>query len=411
MNELRVIAITHKNFPLEDIGQFHIQSERRADLLTELKTTLGIQELMYLSTCNRVELIFTLPHFVCPGFTAQVVSFLQPTWGEEKVKATAQTCERYNGAEAMHHLLHVASSLDSVILGEREIITQLRKSFEDSIYDGVSGDALRLVISQCIKTSKEIFTKTDLAKRPVSAVSLAWQQFLKAGLRHDARIVMIGAGQIIRNFCKFLHENDYTNITIANRTKVKAVELANAVGANALSLEELVNYKNGFDVLITCTAAEEAIVDDKVYSSLVSGEKERKLVIDLALPADVSADVLVNFDINYVGMNQIQVKASENIAFRQHALAECEAIIESGKREFEKQLQQRQIEHAMKAIPEAVKEIRNTALGNVFAKDLEQLDEQSRQVLEKIMTYMEKKYISIPMKMAREVLMNEVVKN
>ncbi len=411
MNNLRSIALTHKNFPLDVIGQFHIQPESRTEQLQALKNNLGLEELMYVSTCNRVEFIFTLPHYVCPGFTAKFLASLKPEWSEEQCMEVAGRCERYNEAEAIDHLLRVACSLDSVILGEREIITQLRKSFEECAEANLCSENMRLVIKQCIKSSKEVFTNTDLSKKPVSAVSLAWQEFLKFGFKPDARVLMIGAGQVIRNFGKFLFENNYSNITIANRTLAKAEELADAYNCTAISLAELAHYQGGFDAIITCTASETWVVDTALYTQLLKGEKQRKLIIDLALPADIEGQVLHQFDVHYVGMNQIQALASENIAYRQLALEECETIIENGKREFEKSMQQRQIEIAMKAIPAAVKDIRNTALGSVFAKDLEQLDEQSREVIEKIMSYMEKKYISIPMKMAREVLMNEVVKN
>lgn len=410
MNDLRIIAITHKHFPLETIGQFHIEPERHQEVLSNIRETAGMGELMFISTCNRVEIIFTLPHFVCPGQTAKIIRMIQPTWSDEQIKATANLCERYNGKESVEHLLRVASSLESVILGEREIITQLRKSFEESQAIGLSGDSLRLVIQQCIRTAKEIFTHTDLAKKPVSAVSLAWQEFLKSGIHKHDRILLIGAGQIIRNFTKFLHEHGYHNLTIANRTIEKAISLAGEHG-KGIHLEQLPLHTEGFDALITCTASEHALIDPALYTSLLAGETGQKLVIDLALPSDLNQSVLSEHPIKYIGMETIQTLAGENMAFRQQALSDCEVIIENGKREFEKLAQQRQIELAMQAIPDAVKEIRNTALGSVFAKELEHLDTESREVIEKIMNYMEKKYISIPMKMAREVLLNEAIKN
>ena len=110
-------------------------------------------------------------------------------------------------------------------------------------------------------------------------------------------------------------------------------------------------------------------------------------------------------------MSTIQEIAKNNIAFREQAITACEAIIARGMKEFEKMQQERQVELAMQEIPQVIKNIRETAIGSVFAKDLEQLDEQSRAVLEKVVAYMEKKYISIPMKMAKEVLLQEVGKN
>ncbi len=370
-----------------------------------------MSELMYLSTCNRVELIFSHPHFVCPGVTANILRNLQPSLTENEIRDISYQAERYNGTEAAEHLLRVASGVDSLVIGESEIITQLRKAYEESVASGLAGDDIRLLISQCVKTAKEIFTHTDLAKKPVSVVSLAWLQFRQYGVKQDARILMIGAGQIIRNFSKFLFENNFHNITIANRSVDNAIELTSTFTGKAISLDQLPQLNQGFDVMISCTGADHAIVGEELYQILLAGDSNQKLIIDLALPCDVDAKIIDRYNVRYVDMNIIRAQSSENIQFREKALTECEPILNAGLKTFEKVWQARQIERAMQSIPETIKEIRNTALGSVFAKDLEHLDEDSRELLHKIMNYMEKKYISIPMKMAREVLLSEVKKN
>ncbi len=411
MNDLRVVAITHKNFPLETIGKFHIADDERKNVLSTIKDTCAMGEVMYLSTCNRVEFIFTLPHYVCPGVTAQMLAATGVDLTEEEIRSIAARAERHNGVEAAEHLLNVAASLDSAIIGEREIITQLRKAYEECTSMELTGDDLRLIIRQCIQTAKEVFTTTDLAKKPVSVVSLAWEQFRKHELPTHSRILLVGAGQIIRNFTKFLNENGYTQLTFANRTFAHAEELAKTSGGKALALDELHAYSEGFDALITCTGSTDVIINEKLYSQLLQNESDQKLIIDLALPADVAENIISNKQIVYYGMEQIKQWASENIQFREQAIADCMPIIQSGLREFDRVHKERQIEKAMISIPETIKEIRNTALGSVFAKDLETLDDHSKEVLEKIMNYIEKKYISIPMKMAKDVLLDEVKKN
>lgn len=411
MNDLRVVAITHKNFPLETIGKFHISDENRKNILTTLRDGCGMGEIMYLSTCNRVEFIFTLPHYVCPGVTAQMLKATGVNLTDEEIRSIATSAERHNGPEAAEHLLQVAASLDSAIIGEREIITQLRKAYEEGYAMGLTGDDLRLIIRQCIQTAKEVFTTTDLAKKPVSVVSIAWEQFRKHTLPTNARILLIGAGQVIRNFSKFLSENEYSNLTFVNRTFENAENIAAQFGGKALRLDELPSFTEGFDALITCTGSQEAIVDAGLYDSLLRGDQDSKLIIDLALPADVTIDVARQSNVVYYSMEQIRQWANENLQFREQAIADCMPIIRNGMREFDKVHKERQIEKAMVSIPETIKEIRNTALGSVFAKDLETLDDHSREVLEKIVSYIEKKYISIPMKMAKDVLLDEVKKN
>lgn len=411
VNELRIIAITHKSFPLETIGKLHLADDTRLEALTSMKSTNQLSELMFLATCNRVEIIFSLPHYVCPGVTANMLRSLYPSLNEEEIRSLSHGAERYNGPEAAEHLLKVASGTESLVIGEREIITQLRKAYEECSNANLTGDDLRLLVSQCIKTSKEIFTTTDLAKKPVSVVSLAWQQFREYGVKEDARILLIGAGQIIRNFTKFLSENGYHNITIANRSIERAVELAATCQGNAITLQELPHYTSGFDVLVSCTASNDAVITPALYTHLLQGDNNQKLLIDLALPQDIDHEIVSNFPVRYIDMLKIQKIASENIRFREQALEDCKPIIEASMRDFEKIWQARQVERAMQSIPETIRDIKATALGSVFAKDLENLDEEARELLEKIMNYMEKKYISIPMKLAKEVLLSEITRN
>lgn len=412
MNELRVIAITHKNFSLEEIGLFHLNPDSRGEILQNLKTQFGFSELMYLSTCNRVEIIFSLPHYVCPGLTAQIIQALQPSLSGEVLKSLIARADRYNELEAAEHLLRVASGLESLVIGEREIITQLRKAYEDALNLQLTGDNLRLIINQCVKTAKEIFTNTDLSKKPVSVVSLAWQKFIEFGVARDKRILLIGAGQIIRNFAKFIMENEFFNVTLVNRTIQNAQTIANTFPCpvGVLALNEL-RAAGEFDVLVSCTASQEHVFRMDDFESMGTSDASKKLIIDLSIPADVENTIVETYNISYVDMHTIQQIAGENIQFRKQAIEECEPIIESGIRDFERTCHERRIENAMRSIPETIREIKNTAMGNVFAKDLEKLDDESKEIIEKILGYMEKKYISVPMKMAREVLLDVVHKN
>ncbi|MFY7707069.1 MAG: glutamyl-tRNA reductase [Flavobacteriales bacterium] len=411
MNELRVIAITHKNFSLEEIGHFHIAQDNRFEILQRVKDEMAMPELMYLSTCNRVEIIFSKEHYICPGQTALILESMFPSLESALIKSVSHKAERYNGVESIEHLLRVASSLESLVIGEREIITQLRKSYEECAAQQLTGDQLRMVINQCVKTAKEVFTYTDLSKKPVSVVSLAWKKFVEAGIKTTDRVLLIGAGQIIRNFSKFLFENEYHNVVIANRTKANAEALANATSGIGISLNELEAYDQGFDALVTCTGAEDVIVSKELFNK-ISGEKEgSQLIIDLAIPQDIAHEVATLESVQYVDMVTIQKIASENIQYREQAISECAPIIHSGIKECERAFNERRVEQAMRSIPDMIREIKSSALGNVFAKDLEKLDDSSKEILEKILLYMEKKYISVPMKMAREVLLDEVKKN
>src|SRR5690606_26870193 len=194
------------------------------------------------------------------------------------------------------------------------------------------------------------------------------------------------------------------NFVVFNRTLEKAQEFAAELNGRALPLDELKNYKEGFDVLISCTGAAASIIDEDLYASLLNGETDRKVIVDLAIPHDIDMAVVQNNPVHYIEVGSLQAIANRNLQERYDELQHAEAIIEENIAEFLPALKQRRVELAMREVPDKVKEIRSFALNEVFASEVSQLDENSRLVLEKVIDYMEKKYIKVPMVMAKDIL-------
>lgn len=410
VNNLRAISLNHHHFPLETIGSFAIPHEELKARLDAAKEEFQMSELMYLGTCNRVEVVFDVPHFVCSGFTQQLLSFMFPEHDKSFIKGVAQKAQRFNGEETADHVFRVAASLDSLIIGEREIITQLRNAYEDCERMKLTGDSLRLLNQHAIRIAKEVYTHTNLSKKPVSIVSIAWKLFQEKHPDVNAKIVLVGAGQIITNFAKFLAENGYTNVSVYNRTIENAEVIAKSFNTEALSISELKNDQSDFDALVVCTGSTEIVVNKEIFNQMCLSKKHRT-VIDLALPANVDVEISQSTDIAFIDMLAVQREVQKNISYREEALNDCIEIIEKGKNEFKKLFQERSIERAMSEIPHTIKEIRQTAVESVFSKELAQLSEHDRELVDKIISYMEKKYISVPMKLAKSVLLEEVQKH
>lgn len=409
MKELKILALTHKELDLESLGKFHLDESAELQRLAHIKAFFGFDELLYLSTCNRVEIVFVHSEYFCLG---RVRNLFELITGDARLAGLAASkASAFEGTDAAIHLMRVASSLESMIIGEREIITQVRKAYEKCRQMGLTGDVLRLLMRKVIETAKTVYSETDIARKPVSVVSLAWHRFLAKRVPHDARIVLVGAGQIITNFSRFLAKSPYKNITVANRTLERAQTVGRLLGAPAISMEELARYEGGFDVLVTCTGAANHLIDRGLYIQLLSDETGKKIIIDLALPQDIDPELQNEFDMDFTGMAQLKAVAEENIGIRQRDTARCEAIIASAMLEFEAILKERKVELAMRQIPALIKEIRQTAIGHVFSEDLSALDAEARATLEKVMDYMEKKYIGLPMKMAKALLLDQAAKN
>ncbi len=395
---------------METIGSFVIPQEELKARLDAAKEEFEMSELMYLGTCNRVEVVFNVSHFVCSGFTQKLLSHLFPNHDNSFIKGVAQKAQRFNGEETADHVFRVAASLDSLIIGEREIITQLRNAYEECEKMKLTGDSLRMLNQHAIRIAKDVYTHTNLSKKPVSIVSISWKLFQEKHPDLNTKVVLVGAGQIITNFAKFLAENGYTNARVYNRTLENAQAIAKSFNTVALDLSELKNDSSDFDVLVVCTGSTEVVVTSEMYAEMCVSQKPRT-VIDLALPANVDHEISKLEDVAFIDMLAVQREVQKNISYREEALTDCVAIIEKGKGEFKKHFQERSIELAMSEIPYAIKEIRQTAVESVFSKELAQLSEHDRELVDKIIGYMEKKYISVPMKLAKSVLLEEVQKH
>jgi len=409
MQGLRAISIHHHHFPLETIGEFSVAEEALERTVFKLREEFGIQEIMYLGTCNRIEFIFTLPHYVCPGFAFEFLKGIQPNLSDEVLRGIAGKVLRFNDEETVEHLFRVASGLDSMIVGEQEIITQLRKAYEVCENLKVTGDDLRLLIQAAIRVGKEVYTETNLSKKPVSIVSIAWNEFRKKQFPHQSRILCVGAGQIIRNFVKFLGENNYSNVHVVNRSLGNAEQVARLAAGTASTLSDLTAQIPSADVVVVCTGSQEYMIQ-KEHLELMS-QDTTKMVIDLALPNNVHPEILNMSAIDFVDMISIQKSIQDNIAFREESMEDGIRIVERSKAEFKKMVQSRNVERAMRAIPETIKGIKQTAVEQVFKKEIDGLNEETKALVLDIIQYMEKKYISVPMKMAKDVLLEEISKN
>ena len=405
MERIRIIAFTHKIASLNDIGKLHIQEDALKSRLESLKAAVALDELFYLSTCNRVEFLCSTSKKIDSAFLSNFFTAFDPSWDAVQRNWAIENAQVFEGDDALRHLFYVASSIDSLVVGEREIITQVRNAYEKCTELGLTGDLIRLSIKKTIEVAKEVYTHTNIAKNPVSVVSLAYRKLRALNVKQDARFLVIGSGVTNSTMAKYLKKHQYSNFTIFNRTLENAQKLAAELNGKAFPLSELMNYKDGFDIIVTCTGASGSVITKEIYQSLVGDDQTKKIVIDLAIPNDLDAEILNSYDINLIAINNLQEVAKENLLAREQELEACKIIVEKNIVDFKQIVRTRKVELAMSEVPEKIKAIRETANG-VFAKELETLDAGSKEVLDKILAYMEKKYISVPMKMAKEILID-----
>ena len=359
---------------------------------------------MYLSTCNRVEFVFSTNENLTNEYLVKFFQAFNPDWDAKQILFATENCAILQGEEVVLHLFNVASSLDSLVIGEREIITQLRKAFEDSKQMNLTGDVIRMAIERTINAAKAVYTQSDIATKPVSVVSLAYHKLKSLNINSNSKFLVIGAGKTNSNMLRFLDKHGFNNFTIFNRTLKKAEWLAGNVNGVALPLSDLNNYKGDFDVIVTCTGSTNKIFTEEVYSKLLDKDTSRKIVIDLAVPNDFDRQLTKQHNVQLIAVEDLKVIAEQNLKERAKEITKCDKILQEHFKEFKKAFHLRRVEIAMRAVPKTVKDIKEKAFTEVFAKELNQLDGESKEVLDKVVSYLEKKYISVPMKMAREIL-------
>ncbi|MBL7910151.1 MAG: glutamyl-tRNA reductase [Bacteroidia bacterium] len=392
--------------PFDLIGKLHLNQEEQTTVLGAVKLNFGFDEFLFLSTCNRVELFITSQQELNKVFIKELVLFLNSRLNNVEANELSDSAEFYSGDEAVEHLLKVASSLDSMVVGEREIITQVRKAYDFCNMLGLTGDFIRLLTKQTIETAKDIYTNTDIAKNPVSVASLAYRQLRNLGIKNDARILFVGSGETNTVLANYLQKHKFANFTVFNRSLANAEKLAAILKGKAFEFSKLKDFKEGFDVLIVCTSSSEPLITKAIFDKLNGTESSKKVIIDLALPANVEEVVAKDKLVRYIDINSLKAQAEANLELRKGEIDKCEQIIKNKTEQFKWLHKERRIELAFGEVPKQVKAIKDLAVNEVFAKEINLLDNQSKEVLEKVLSYVEKKYNAVAIKTAKELLLN-----
>ncbi len=403
---IHVLSISHKRLPLEVVGHFHMDADALRAAGMRLREAGLVEECFFITTCNRAELVFVSGQGITPG-TAELLNAWKPELDQPTVGLAQRGALLFKGDEAVRHLMVVASSLESLVVGEREILAQVRDQYQHCKLLGLTGDRLRLLMRQVVVTAKRVYTETTIADRPVSVVSLAYRALRDHGVKKDARFLVIGAGKTCADMCRYLSKHGFKDLHIFNRTFSKAEALVKEVGGEAYPLDTLVAFDEGFDVIISGIGRGTAILDAELFATLARGDNKPRALVDLALPHDITTDCMGDVPTHLIRIEDLQTQAEENKAGRQDEIGACMAIVDDGVLEFREMANERHVERAMSSVPEEVKALRERAVNEVFAKEIATLDDRSREVLANVLDHMERKYISVPMKLAKRIILEE----
>ncbi len=407
IENFQLISISHEKLNIEDLERFVIKYSSKSELrskLQKLKSAFDIDELLYLSTCNRLMiLVFRNEPFDFRQIK-ELLCWINPSLESELAHRIEKIVTLYKGEKCIRHLFEVASSLNSLVIGEREIFRQFRTAYTECKNFGLTGDNLRLLEKCTVFAAKDVYTSTSIGEKPVSIVSLALQKLLKTQVGRDARIIMIGSGETNSTFARFLKKQNFANIVIFNRSLDNANKLASEIQAKAFHLSTLADYPGGFDVMICCTASTEPIITSEIYRNLLRNERDIKILIDLSIPNNIEKNISSNEHVNLINIDLLKELAKENLIARRGNIAASRILINYHLDNFTVMYDQRQIERAFKKLPKKIKSIKERALDKIFKTQIDRLPEESQELLLEMMNYMEKKCVAAPIKMAKEII-------
>lgn len=322
---LIALGLNHQTAPLAFRERVAIDGGQMPDALAALRGVDGVEEAALLSTCNRTEIYAQ----VAEGKEAGVA-----VWLAERHQLTPEALSGYlyqhSDDAAVRHLFRVATGLDSLILGEPQILGQVKDAWQAARDAKALRSPLDRLFQQTFAVAKRVRTDTRIGAHPVSvafaAVRLARQTFTDL---ERATVMLIGAGDTIELAARHLVDAKVQRLLVANRTPEHAQALATRHGGYALPLSELSRHLPEADIVISATASREPILRrDAVQAALRTRKHKPMLLLDLAVPRDIAPDVATLADVYLYTVDDLEQVIEENRASRREAAQQAEAIIE-----------------------------------------------------------------------------------
>jgi glutamyl-tRNA reductase len=325
-------GVNYRTAPLEVRERIAFPESGLGDALHAIRSEVStLSEAVIVSTCNRTELYAAVEpeeeHLVSAWFSRHRP--IAPT-------ELARIAYTYWDADAVRHLIRVAAGLDSQILGEPQIMGQIKTAYDIARNAGTIGPELSLLAQVGLATAKRVRTDTDIGRNPVSvayaAVTMAERLFSGFATK---RALLIGAGEIIQRVAEHLHEHRIASLAVANRTLANAAALASRFGGEAMPLDAVAANLHRFDIVISSTGSMLPVVHRSTVETAVRVRKHRPIFfVDLAVPRDIEPEVGDLADVYLYTIDDLTEVIEDSIRQRRAAAASAEALVDAGTLHF-----------------------------------------------------------------------------
>jgi glutamyl-tRNA reductase len=325
------LGINHKTASVELRERVAFSPDQLEDALKQLGNIPGVKEAVVVSTCNRTELYCSLETRQSQALLCWLADFHQLLLTDLEGHVY-----QYWDVDAIKHLMRVAVGLDSLVLGEPQILGQIKQAYANAKQAGRVSALFERLFQKCFSMAKQVRTETDIGASAVSvayaAVNLAKHIY---GNLEPTRVLLIGAGETIELVARHLYQNGCKNMTVANRTVSRAQKLAEEFNANIVSLSRVPESLVEADIVISSTASTLPIIGKGMVEQALKARRYKPmLLIDIAVPRDVESQVADLNDAYLYSVDDLQEIVNQNMESRERAAQDAEYIIEAKAGEF-----------------------------------------------------------------------------
>lgn len=361
---LVVVGLNHRNAPVDLLERMAVPGKALPKALHALAAREHLTEAVLLSTCNRTE-IYVKATLFHPGID-DVRHFLAETAGLDP-DALAELLYTFHDDAAVTHLFAVAAGLDSMIIGEHEILGQVREAWRAAEGEGTVGPLLSRTFRQAIEVGKRARTETEISRHAVSissaAVTLATERL---GTLDGRRVLIIGAGDVGQRMAVALNGAGAGEVVIANRTLERAEALAARVGGRAIGLTDVPTALAHADVVLSSTAAEHVIVERSAIEEAMRRRDDRAmLVVDVAVPRDIDPGVAQVFGVTLLDIDALRALGEQSLQQRRAEIGRVREIIADELERYRSERSAREVAPLVTALRQRVEELRTSELERI----------------------------------------------
>jgi glutamyl-tRNA reductase len=391
--EILLIGLSHKTAPVQIREKVSFSDQTMEDGVRALVKCPNVHEGLIISTCNRVEVYAAVVKNNIETAQEEIAQFLSHFHAIplDQLKPHLYVM---SGGECIRHIFRVCSSLDSMVLGEPQILGQVKDAFGCAANAQVTGNILNRLLHKAFSVAKRVRTETRIATSAVSisfaAVELAKKIFDDL---EGKTVMLIGAGEMAELAARHLLANGVMKIIVANRTYERAVALAGEFGGLAVPFDELEKQMESADIVISSTGAPNVIIDKKMVQGVIKRRRNRAMFfIDIAVPRDIDTEVNGIENVYAYDIDDLEGVVQANIKTRAKEAAKAEEIVTGEVQQFTKWMRSREVYPTVVALREWAEEIRRGELEKTLKKmqglseaDSKRIEAMTEAVLNKIL--------------------------